>query len=60
MVFAKILFLIIGVIYYLGKNMKYKQRIKEYNKTGWYKESNQDLEVGLFHKYCFNYENGFI
>jgi len=56
MAFFEIVFIIFGVFYFAGKDAKYKQKIKEYNKTGWYIKSNQDLENKLFHDYCYKYK----
>lgn len=54
--FVEILFLIFGLLYLACKDAKYRQKIEEYNKTGWNVKSNRDLENDLFSKYCYEYE----
>ena len=53
--FIEILFLIFGLCILAGRNTKYKKRIEEYNKTGWYIKSNKDLEESLIQNYCLKY-----
>jgi len=55
--FVEILFLIVGLMVCACKDAKYRQRIEEYNKTGWNVKSNRDLENSLFLKYCYDYEH---
>ena len=45
-----------GLIGSAHRDLKYKQKIEEYNKTGWNVKSNRDLENDLFLKYCYEYE----
>ena len=54
--FAEIVFVIIGIFYLVNKDAKYRQKIKEYNETGWYIKPNRELENGLFQDYCYRYE----
>ena len=54
--FIEILFLIVGLIWCACKDVKYRKKIQEYNKTGWDISSNRELENRLFMDYCYEYQ----
>ena len=54
--FVEILFLIFGAFYLVGKDAKYRQKIKECQDSGAFVETNRELENGFYKDYCFRYE----
>ena len=54
--FAEIVFVIIGIVYLINKDAKYRQKINECSDKGMFVHTNSELENGIFQDYCFEYQ----
>ena len=54
--FAEIILVIIGIVYLINKDAKYRQKIKECSDKGMFVKTKSELENSIYQDYCFEYQ----